>query len=57
MLVIIYCVHAVLACFKTKIYSKSFRFLATTTEKRVTWGTERRLQIHLLNVSAFQSVR
>ena len=25
MLVIIYCLHAVLACFKTKIYSKIFR--------------------------------
>ena len=36
MLVIIYYVHAVLARFKTKIYSKIFRFLATTTEKRVT---------------------
>ena len=35
--VVIWCLHAVFACFKTNIYSKFFRFLTTTTEKRVIW--------------------
>ena len=37
------CVQAVFARFKTKICSKFFRFLATTTEKPVIWGPELRL--------------
>ena len=37
------CVHAVFARFKTKIYSKFFRFLATTTEKQVLRGPELKL--------------
>ena len=31
------------------VYSKFFRFLATTTEKSVIWGPELRLQIRVFN--------
>ena len=43
------CLDSVFALFETKIYSKLFRFLATTAEKQVIWGPELRLWICILN--------